>query len=135
MTILEKLRKRFSIRRVILVCDRGMVTAANLQALQKAGYEYIVGTKMRGLLEVRKDVLGHAGRYREVKHNLHVKEVWIGERRYVVCLNPERAEKDRRDREAILSKMRERLRTGGLKRLIANRGYRRFLRAYKRFKR
>ena len=125
--ILEGLKQRFRIRKVVLVCDRGMVSAANLKAIRQAGYDYIVGMKMRRLLEVREHVLKRAGRYREVKHNLWVKEVWVGQRRYVVCLNPERAEKDRQDRQAILEKLQAKLASGGVKKLIANRGYRRFL--------
>jgi hypothetical protein len=125
--VVEALRKRFRVGKVVVVCDRGMVSAANLQAIRAAGYDYIVGMKMRRLLEVREQVLKRAGRYREVQHNLHVKEVWVGDRRYVVCINPERADKDRKDREAILEKLRAKLATGGVKRLIPNRGYRRFL--------
>jgi len=125
--MLEGLKQRFRIRKVVLVCDRGMVSAANLKAIRQAGYDYIVGMKMRGLLEVREQVLKRAGRYREVKHNLWVKEVWVGQRRYVVCVNPERAEKDRQDRQAILEKLQAKLASGGVKKLISNRGYRRFL--------
>jgi transposase len=121
------LKKRFRISKVVLVCDRGMVSAKNLKALRQAHYDYIVGMKMRGLLEVREQVLKRAGRYREVKHNLEVKEVWVKERRYVVCFNPERAAKDRQDRQAILDKLAAKLAGGGVKRLISNRGYRRFL--------
>jgi hypothetical protein len=125
--IIESLKKRFRIRKVVLVCDRGMVSAANLQHIEQAGYEYIVGMKMRRLLEVREQVLRRAGRYREVQHNLHVKEVWVGDRRYVICFNPERAEKDRQDREALLAKLRSKLGAAGVKGLLNNRGYRRFL--------
>jgi hypothetical protein len=131
LPVLEGLKQRFRIGRVILVCDRGMVSAQNLKALRQAHYDYIVGMKMRGLLEVREEVLKRAGRYREVKHNLWVKEVWVGERRYVVCVNPERAEKDRQDRQAILAKLEAKLASGGVKRLISNRGYRRFLKVTK----
>ncbi len=127
LPILEGLKKRFRIGKVVLVCDRGMVSAKNLKALRQAHYDYIVGMKMRGLLEVREQVLRRAGRYREVKHNLEVKEVWVEERRYVVCFNPERAAKDRQDRQAILDKLAAKLASGGVKRLITNRGYRRFL--------
>lgn len=125
--IIAELRKRFKIRKVIVVCDRGMVSEANLAALEEAQYEYIVGMKLRGLVEVRDEVLGRAGRYHEVSEQLQVKEVWVAERRYVICYNPEEAEKDRRDRDAILQKMREKLAAGGVKRLINNRGYRRYL--------
>ncbi|MBI2900172.1 MAG: IS1634 family transposase [Planctomycetes bacterium] len=127
--ILDSLRKRFRIRDVVFVSDRGMVSAANLKALDKAGYPYIVGMKMRGLLDVREKVLGRAGRYRVVDTNLHVKEVQVGDRRYVICFNPERAEKDRKDREAILERLKEKLARGGVKTLIPHRGFRRYLKA------
>jgi len=129
--ILEALKKRFRIRRVVLVCDRGMVSAANLKAIAQASYDYIVGMRMRRNLEVREEVLRRAGRYREVKRNLHVKEVWVDERRYIVCFNPERAEKDRQDRQAILEKLGKKLGRGSVKGLIGNVGYRRFIKAVK----
>jgi hypothetical protein len=57
---------------------------------------------------------------------LKVKEVWVGERRYVVCLNEEEARKDAADREAIVAALREQLRSGD-KSLVGNKGYRRYL--------
>jgi hypothetical protein len=128
--ILNALKQRFRIRKVVLVCDRGMVSAANLKAITQAGYEYIVGMRLRRNLEVREQVLRRAGRYRELKHNLQVKEVWVDERRYVVCCNPERAEKDRKDRQAILDKLEQKLARGNVKSLIPNAGYRRFLKSH-----
>jgi len=126
-SVVEALRKRFAIRKVVLVCDRGMGSAHNLADLEEAGFEYVVGTKMRNLREVRDEVLGRAGRYQEVSEKLEVKEVRVEDRRYVVCYNPQEAAKDRRDREAILEKMRKKLASGGVKALINNRGYKRFL--------
>jgi len=125
--IIEALKKRFSIHKVVLVCDRGMVSKKNLEAVEEARFEYIVGMKMRNLVEVRDDVLGRAGRYHEVSENLRVKEVRIDERRYVVCFNPDEATKDRADREATLEKIRSKLARGGVKQLINNRGYKRYL--------
>lgn len=125
--IAEILRQRFEIERVVLVCDRGMVSKKNLEELDKAGFQYIVGMKMRRLLEVREEVLARAGRYRVVREGLQVKEVHVGERRYVVCFNPEEAAKDRQDREKILAGIEKKLAKGGVKSLIPNRGYRRYL--------
>jgi transposase len=59
---------------------------------------------------------------------LKVKEVSVGDRRYVVCLNEEHATKDRADREAILASLSERMRQGATS-LVGNRGYRRYLSA------
>ena len=126
--IVQALKKRFAIRQVVLVCDRGMVSAANLAAIEAAGFQYIVGMKMRNLAEVRDEVLGRAGRYQAVSENLQVKEVWVEDRRYVVCFNPDEAAKDRADRQVTLEKISLKLAKGGLKQLIANRGYKRYLR-------
>ena len=77
---------------------------------------------MRSQNEVRDEVLSRAGRYRVVHPQrvqsddpspLKVKEVWVDERRYVVCLNEDEARKDAADREAIVAALREQLRNGG----------------------
>jgi Transposase DDE domain len=125
--IADLLRKRFAIQRVVVVCDRGMVSAKNLAALEALGFQSIVGVKMRGVREVRDEVLARAGRYQLVSENLQVKEVQVEDRRYVVCFNPEEAAKDHADREQILATLEQKLARGGVKRLIPNRGYRRFL--------
>jgi hypothetical protein len=55
-----------------------------------------------------------------------VKEVWVEDRRYVVCLNEDQASKDRHDREAIVASLRATLAAGD-KQLIGNRGYRKYV--------
>jgi len=57
---------------------------------------------------------------------LKVKEVWVKERRYIVCLNEEERRKDAHDREAILAHLKEQVRSGD-KILVGNKGYRRYL--------
>src|SRR5262249_30373880 len=57
---------------------------------------------------------------------LKVKEVWVEERRYIVCLNEEERRKDAHDREAIVAHLKEQLRNGD-KSLVGNKGYRRYL--------
>jgi hypothetical protein len=57
---------------------------------------------------------------------LKVKEVWVKERRYIVCLNEEERRKDAHDREAIVAHLKEQLRQGD-KSLVGNKGYRRYL--------
>jgi hypothetical protein len=52
--------------------------------------------------------------------------VWVGDHRYVVCLNEDEARKDAADREAIVAALRERLHSGD-KSLVGNKGYRRYL--------
>jgi len=92
---------------------------------------------LRNVKEIYENVLSRAGRYREVRgprekstdpSPLKVKEVWVDERRYVVCLNEEQARKDLADREAIVASLREQLQRGD-KSLVGNKGYRKYLSA------
>jgi transposase len=128
--IVGVLKGRFKIRRVILVCDKGMVSESNLEELEKEGMDFIVGVRLRNVKEVKDEVLSKGGRYREVEDNLRVKEVFLGEKRYIVCVNPEEARKDQKTRETILSDLEEKLRRGA-KELIGNKGYRRYLKVEK----
>jgi transposase len=135
--VADRLRSRFGIRRVCIVADRGMISHETLAALEQPerGWQYILGARMRSQNEVKDEVLSRAGRYRVVHPKrvesddpspLKVKEVWVDERRYVVCLNEDEARKDAADREAIVAALREQLRNGD-KSLVGNKGYRRYL--------
>lgn len=124
----DRLREKFGIRKATLVADRGMISKETISELEERCLGYILGARMRRVNEVRLDVLSRAGRYRQVRENLRVKEVAVEGRRYVVCHNPEEAEKDRADREAILASLEQALKKGA-KALVGNRGYRRYLKA------
>ena len=128
LPVVKDLRRRFGIRRMSVVADRGMISKETVEGLE--GFDppvgYILGARMRSTKEVRDEVLGRGGRYAEVRPNLQVKEVRVGERRYVICLNPEEAERDAAARAAIVESLEGKLREG-VSGLIANRGYRRFL--------
>ncbi len=132
--VVEKMRGRFRIRRVVVVADRGMVSAGAIKLLtgdERAPYDYILGCRMRRQKEVREEVLGRSGRYSRVSATLKVKEVRIGDRRYIVCLNEEEARKDAAARQAILGHLQEALEKKGPKSLVGNKGFSRFLRIEK----
>ena len=141
LPIVDRLRKRFNIRSVCVVADRGMISAQTIEQLQSQErcVNYILGARLRSVKEIREKVLSHPGRYRQVRgpkvksddpSPLQVKNVRIDERRYVVCLNPDQAKKDCVDREAIVAALEEQLKRGD-KSLVGNRGYRKYLRGGK----
>ena len=136
--IVDRLRKQFSVNQVCIVADRGMISQDTIRQLEdpKRKWKYILGVRLRKQKEVKGAVLSRGGRYQEVYPKsriqkapspLKVKEVWAGERRYVVCLNEDAAEKDRGDREAIVGALEDALK-GGDKSLIGNKGFRRYVR-------
>jgi transposase len=130
LPVVDRLRRRFAIRKVCWVADRGMISRETLQELEARKLEYILGARLRRQQEVTTEVLGRAGRYQEVAENLKVKEVWVEDRRYIVCCNPQEAAKDAAERQAILKALEDKLKQGA-KSMVGNRGYRRFLKVDK----
>jgi hypothetical protein len=130
LSVVDRLRSRFGVRRVCWVADRGMISAGTIEGLEKRKLEYILGARLRSQKEVNQDVLSRAGRYREVAENLRVKEVMVQDRRYVVCHNPLQASKDATDREAVLKALEDKLGHGSLQ-LVGNRGFKKYLRVEK----
>jgi hypothetical protein len=102
------------LNRCVWVCDAGMVSEENLKTLSAGGGRYIVAMPARPGTEVVTEVLSRPGRFREIRENLRIKEVRVGEgdhaRRYVVCFNPQEAERQRRHREEVLTELRAELR-------------------------
>lgn len=137
--LVARLRKRFGIRSICIVADRGLISHENLQELKQRGISYILGVRMRRVKEVHLDVLSRGGRYREVYPEskdrtqpapLKVKEVFQNGKRYIVCLNQRQARKDAADRQAIIEALEDQLKKGA-KSLVGNKGYRRYLKVEK----
>lgn len=135
--VIERLRVRFGIEKVCIVADRGMISRETIRDLEEEGIEYILGVRMRRQKEVKEEVLGRGGRYKEVHakgtHSkspspLKVKEVKVGEKRYIVCYNEDQAKKDAADRENITESLRDKLKRGQ-KSMVGNKGYRKYLKA------
>jgi len=137
LPVVERMKRRFSVRELCIVADRGMIGAETIRALESADppVRYILGARMRRQKEVAETVLGHRGPWQEVYPErtgrkgpapLKVREVRVAERRYVVCLNEEERRKDAHDRAAIIESLRRKLKHGD-KSLVGNKGFRRYL--------
>jgi transposase len=137
LPIVEKMQQRFKIERVCIVADRGMISAETIRQLENPEntIPYILGTRMRKVKEIRNVVLSHPGRYKEVRPEsgdgkdpepLKVKQVEHNDHRYIVCYNPRQARKEARDRDVILTALKEQIKKGA-KSLVGNKGYRKYL--------
>lgn len=135
--VIDRIRNRFHVGRFCIVADRGMISAKTMQALEEPEREisYILGARMRKVNEIKRDVLSRPGRYKEVRPEgksskdpapLKVKEVWVDDNRYIVCVNSKQARKDAEDRKAITESLQEKIKKGP-KSLIGNKGYRKYL--------
>jgi hypothetical protein len=105
----------WNLSRVIWVLDRGFTSERNRRYLQRAGGHYIVGEKLRGDSKEANAALSRQGRYHTVEGNLRVKQVRIDDGanrdRFVICHNPERAERDQVVREQILQRLQQEIAT------------------------
>ena len=135
--VVDRVRKRFNTGQFCIVADRGMISAETLRQLEnpRRNIPYILGTRMRKVNAVKLNVLSRAGRYKEVYPEgkrpkdpspLKVKEVRVDGARYIVCINPRQARKDRKDREAIIASLKEQIKKGP-KSLVGNKGYRKYI--------
>jgi hypothetical protein len=99
----------WNLARVIWVLDRGFTSERNRRYLQRAGGHYIVGEKLRSDSKEANAALARQGRYHTVEGNLRVKQVRIDDGtnrdRFVICHNPERAQRDQVVREQILDRL------------------------------
>ena len=100
----------WNLRRLVWVADRGFASAANRAYLARGGGHYIHAEKLRDTNREAAAALARQGRYRTVAGNLRVKEVWVPARdagaraeRFVVCHNPEQAQRDQLVRSRLVS--------------------------------
>jgi transposase len=133
--VVDRIRNRFHIGRFCVVADRGMISEETMSELDQRKIPYILGARMRKVKEIREEVLPRAGRYREVHPEgrsskdpapLKVKDVWVDDHRYILCLNVKQARKEALDRQVIVDALKEQLKKNP-KALIGNKGYRKYL--------
>ncbi len=109
----------WNLHRMVWVADRGFASAANRAYLTRGGGHYIHAEKLRGTNSEAAAALARPGRYRTVAGNLRVKEVAVapgGEgdgdhgaraQRFVICHNPEQADRDAAVRERLTAHLAE----------------------------
>lgn len=132
--VVDRMRVRFGISEFCIVADRGMISEKTIAQLEKRNIKYILGVRMRRLKFIREEILSRAGRFEEVRvesqqdnHDpLKVKEVWLDDRRYIICKNERQARKDEATRNAIIESLEEKLQSGA-KTLIGNKGFKKYL--------
>lgn len=135
LPVVNRLRKRFGVEKMCVVADRGMISQDTVDAMETKGLNYILGVRMRKVNQIKRQVISRAGRYQEVVPEINlskapaplkVKEVMYDDSRYIICLNPRQARKDKADRDVIVENLTDRLRSGA-RSMIGNKGYRKYL--------
>ena len=133
LPVVRRLRERFGIAQTCIVADRGMISADIIAALEAEKIQYILGVRERTSREVRTEVIEDDGLAvplliprQKGETELAIRETKIAGRRYVICRNEEEAKKDAAARTHLVAGLERKLAQGD-KALVANKGFRRFL--------
>jgi transposase len=109
VTTVERIKedlRQMRLGRALFVGDAGLYARANLAELSRGAGRYILATPIGRVKEIKDEVLSRPGRYAQITPNLRAKEVIVGQgerrRRYILCLNAEEAEREKRHRDEIL---------------------------------
>ncbi len=128
--IVDKMRKKFNVRRFIFVADRGLLSKANTDKLSEDQSEFIVGMKLGSLKKEKKQEVYDLNRFSWVYENeLAVYETDHGGHRCIVTWSRKRAERDKKSRESLLEKIEGKLSSKGVQSstFVSNKGYKKYV--------
>lgn len=122
--IIEKLQKRFGFKKPIVIADAGLLNKTNIKSLEAGGYEYILGARIKSLMEAKKAEILALGLSCGQSGSIELD----GSARMVVTMSEARARKNAADREKGIKRLEKKYANEKLtKSQINNRGYNRFL--------
>jgi hypothetical protein len=129
--ILEKLRGKYHITRVIVVADRGIITKDNISDLRQAKMDFILGMKLWKMTGPWQAKVMDKSQYRWLNKGgtLLIREWDYQGDRLIVTWSQERAKRDRIIRDEIVKKIQDQLEREDPepKQFVTHKGYRQFL--------
>lgn len=128
-SIVEKMQKKFSIRRFIFIADRGLFSFDNLEHIRNSQGEFIVGLKMGSLEKEVQDDFYELENFTWINEELAVYETRFREDRCIITWSKSRADRDRKTREDVIEKIKKKIADDKkkAKKLITNRNYKKYV--------
>jgi transposase len=129
--ILEKIKSKYHLDKVIFVGDSGMLNQDNIVALENAKFEYIIGARLKNQTAPIKNKILDLDAYKNHPEDPQMRFVDISlddDHRLIVSHSASRAKKDAYDREKAIKKLTEKLKKSkDPKKFISNYGYKKYL--------
>lgn len=121
---LEKMGQKFGLGKPVVIADAGLLSNDNIKALESAGYEYILGGRIKNEAEsLKKQILSVSfqdGMIRSYQKGQNTK--------LIVSYSSVRSQKDAYNRKRGLTRLENQIKRGRLtKANINNRGYNKYL--------
>jgi hypothetical protein len=129
---IDRIKVRYHVKRVVIVADSGLLSKQNIELLEKEKLDYILGARLRSLSDQWQERILDNTEYEKIQKDGQVLRIatclYTNKQRLIVTHNTQRAEKDRKDREKAIEKLRRKLeKSKNPKSLISNYGYKKFL--------
>jgi transposase len=129
---IEKIKTRYKVRRVVIVADSGLLSKPNIELIEKEKLEFILGARLKSLSDKWQDRILDNMDYEKIEKDGEVLRIttynYVKDRRLIVTHSTRRADKDRKDREKAIDKLRQKLeKSKRPETLISNYGYKKYL--------
>ena len=129
---IEKIKSRYKVKRAVIVADSGLLSKQNIELLEKERLEYILGARLRSLSDKWQNRILDNTDYDKKEKDGEILRIatysYTKNRRLIVSHSSKRAEKDRKDREKSIEKLRQKLeKSKKPQSLISNYGYKKYL--------
>lgn len=122
--VIEKINQKFGLGKPVVVADAGLLSMDNINALEKAGYEYILGARVKSEAEAIKRQIAEA----KLSDGQTIIITKTGSTKLIVSYSDKRATKDGHNRKRGLERLEKQVKYGKLtKTSINNRGYNKYL--------
>lgn len=128
--ILEKLKVKYQVGRIVFVGDRGMLSRDNIREIEEAKLEFVLGMRLWKVKAEEEEEFYELGRYRPVgkKAEFLIREAAYEGRRLILTWSKDRAARDARTRDLILENLGKKLgKEPTPRQLVTHRGYRQFV--------
>ncbi|WP_175420294.1 IS1634 family transposase [Marinitoga sp. 1154] len=107
---IKKMKKEYQLGKVIVVADRGMMSKANIEMVEKSNYEFIIGKSIKQL----KKINIFEGEFTEIAKGIKYREIEYENKRLLIIYSEERAKKDKKDRMRLIEKAEKMIEDGSI---------------------
>jgi transposase len=129
---IEKIKTRYKVKRVVIVAESDLLSKPNIELIEKEKLEFILGARLKSLSDKWQGRILDNADYEKIEKNGEVLRIttynYVKDRRLIVTHRMRRADKDRKDREKAIDKLRQKLeKSKRPEALISNYGYKKYL--------
>ena len=126
--ILEKIKSKYDLEKVIFVADSGLLSKDNREFLEQSNFHYILGARVKNLSKsLKKSVLDSISKY-DPQNEETLTEIDHSGQRLIVRYSPKRARKDKHDREKAIENLKKVLaKKKRPKAFLNNYGYKKYI--------